>query len=286
MLRLNSVSKRYGRGKWILRDVEFEVPAGEVVAVAGSNGSGKSTLLRVLVGLSEPTSGTVSGQPEVVGYVPDRFPSNERLSAMSFLTHMGRIRGLNTEVARERADRLITRLSLVGGKHALLRTLSKGNAQKVALAQALLVPPDLLVLDEPWSGLDASTHGVLGEIIAEVARSGGSVVFTDHREAVTRAHATRLYAVSGGQVMLRPTEQVSEDVAATVLTEVVLTHPLGASPPDWDAEPGVLEAARRDDRMVIRVVRDRSDALLLSALRLGWSVESVQHGIVVEGHAR
>jgi ABC-type multidrug transport system ATPase subunit len=117
----------------------------------------------------------VSGQPEVIGYVPDRFPPNERLSAMEYLTHLGRIRDLRTSVAAARADQLLDRLALVGGKHSALRTLSKGNAQKVALAQALLMPPQLLVLDEPWSGLDVSAHGTLAAIIADVAGTGGAV---------------------------------------------------------------------------------------------------------------
>jgi len=283
LLRLDAVSKRYGRGRWVLRDVHLEVPPGVVTAITGGNGSGKSTLLRVLVGLSIPTRGTVSGRPQAVGYVPDRFPPNERLSAMAYLTHMGRIRGLTTEVAAARADLLMDRLALVGGKDAPLRTLSKGNAQKVAVAQALLVPPWLLVLDEPWSGLDASAHGVLGEIIGEVARAGGAVVFTDHRESITRAHASRTYAVSGGQVTLRATETAVEHQTAT---EVVLTsHVSGKATPreaDWCAAEGVLEVARYGGKVTIRVTRDRSDALLLTALRYGWSVETVGHSIALK----
>ncbi len=159
------------------------------MAIAGANGSGKSTLLRLLAGLSRPTRGIASGQPEVIGYVPDRFPTNERLSAMEYLTHLGRIRDLRTRVAAARADQLLDRLALVGGKHSPLRTLSKGNVQKVALAQALLVAPQLLVLDEPWSGLDASAHRTLAAIIAEVAGCGGVVVFTDHHETISASHS-------------------------------------------------------------------------------------------------
>ncbi|WP_435854354.1 ATP-binding cassette domain-containing protein [Streptomyces parvus] len=276
MLRLESVSKRYGRGDWILRDVDVEAPAGEVVAFAGGNGSGKSTLLRIAVGLSRPTRGTVAARPPVVGYVPDRFSPNERMSATGYLAHMGRVRGLTTAVASARAGRLLDRLALVGGKDAPLRSLSKGNAQKVALAQALLVEPGLLVLDEPWSGLDADAHGVLAEIMTEVAASGGTVVFTDHRESVTRARATRTYLVARGRVSLRgPEAPVTERRPAS---DVVLTAGRdGRVPVDlaWEQLDGVLAVSRDTTGVRVRVGRESVDALLFTALQHGWSVERV-----------
>lgn len=278
MLCLDAVSKCYGGGRWVLQDVDLEIPAGEVVAIAGANGSGKSTLLRVLVGLSRPTSGTVSGQPEVIGYVPDRFSPHERLSAMEYLTHLGRIRGLTTSVACARAEQLVDRLALAGGKYSPLRTLSKGNAQKVALAQALLVQPQLLVLDEPWSGLDASAHGVLADIIAEVAGAGGLVVFTGHRESITQAHASRTYLIGAGKVSRRGSEVDSGSTIDVVLTEPSVSRRPGDV--DWHAVDGVLEVTGQAGTITIRVGRDRSDAVLLTALQHGWSVTSV--GPIVE----
>jgi len=275
LLRCESVSKRYGRGSWILQDVDLEVSGGDVLAVVGGNGSGKSTLLRILVGLSRPTSGQVAGRPRHIGYVPDRFTAHERVSALSYLTHMGRIRGLSGAAARARAARLLDQLALVGGRDASLRTLSKGNAQKVALAQALLVEPDLLVLDEPWSGLDASAHGVLAELIEEVAAGGGAVVFTDHRAAITETRATGAYAISGGRV-----SPLGGGHCGGRFTEVelTLTAPVTGAVPrevNWRALPGVTDAARRDGAIVLRVAREHSDAVLLTALQHSWSVESL-----------
>ncbi|MEU8031559.1 ABC transporter ATP-binding protein [Streptomyces sp. NPDC049099] len=201
------------------------------MAFTGGNGSGKSTLLRIAVGLSRPTRGRVTTRPPVVGYVPDRFSPNERMSAVAYLTHVGRVRGLPTSVASSRAHGLLDRLALVGGKQAPLRNLSKGNAQKVAVAQALLVEPGLLVLDEPWSGLDADAHGVLAEIMTEVADAGGTVVFTDHRESVTRARATRIYSVSKGRISLRGPD--SRPNGHRPSSDVVLTGgPGGRAPED------------------------------------------------------
>lgn len=272
MLRCKAVGKRYGRGRWILRDVDMEVAAGDVLAVMGGNGSGKSTLLRILVGLSQPTSGSVSGRPSHIGYVPDRFTAHDRISAISYLTHMGRIRGLSASAARTRGNHLLKRLSLAGERDAPLRTLSKGNAQKVALAQALLVQPDLLVLDEPWSGLDTSAHSVLSEFIDEAAAQGSAVVFTDHREAITETHASGVYAISGGRITLHDSRHTGDRPS---MVELVLTAPpTGVRPAEmnWSALPGVLDSVRRGGEVVLRVAREHSDAVLLTALQHQWSV--------------
>ncbi|MCX4683851.1 ATP-binding cassette domain-containing protein [Kitasatospora purpeofusca] len=280
-MRCEAVGKRYGRGRWILRDVELGLAPGDVLAVVGANGSGKSTLLRILAGLTRPTTGRrtgpVTAPGATVGYVPDRFTAHERLTAISYLTHLGRIRGLSTATARARAGVLLDRLALVGGPDAELRTLSKGNAQKVALAQALLVPPDLLVLDEPWSGLDTSAHGVLAAILAEAASAGGAVAFTDHREALARTHATAVHTVADGRVTRRvdPGPGAADAAAAVAYAVVVLTRPGGPDFPGVRDLPGVLAAERRGAELHLRVDRSRTDAVLLAALRDHWSVRAV-----------
>ncbi|WP_107084177.1 ATP-binding cassette domain-containing protein [Streptomyces sp. NRRL S-495] len=284
-MHCEAVGKRYGRGRWILRDVELTLAPGDVLAVVGANGSGKSTLLRILAGLARPTTGRRTGpataRGAAVGYVPDRFTAHERLTAIAYLTHLGRIRGLPTATARARAGHLLDRLALVGGPDAELRTLSKGNAQKVALAQALLVPPDLLVLDEPWSGLDASAHTVLAGILAEVAAAGGAVAFTDHREALARTHATAVphatavHTVAGGRVTRRADPVPGAAVPPAV---VVLGRPGGADEAGRAGVldlPGVLAAERRGAELHLRVDRSRTDAVLLAALRDHWSVLAV-----------
>ncbi|SES45916.1 ATP-binding cassette domain-containing protein [Actinokineospora terrae] len=269
MLSVEAVSKRYGGGNWVLREVDLTVEPGAVVAVVGGNGSGKSTLLRLMVGVSRPTAGAINGRPDVVGYVPERFPPNERLSAVAYLGHLGRIRGMTTIEAADRAEELLERLDLQGGFDAQVRTLSKGNAQKVALAQALLVPPGLLVLDEPWSGLDSDAHGVLATIIAEVAAAGGAVVFTDHRESVTRANATRIHRIHDGRIAeATPPGRAVVEVALTRSAE-------DTEDPGWDEVDGVLTAVTHQGQLFVRVDRDHSDALLTIALRHGWSVDSV-----------
>ncbi|WP_350275368.1 ATP-binding cassette domain-containing protein [Kribbella sp. HUAS MG21] len=264
VVRLRKVSKRYGRRE-ILADVDLHLNAGELLALVGANGSGKSTVLRLMVGLSRPSTGTVRRNARVVAYVPDVFTSHDRLSAAAYLTHMGRIRGLATKTARERAHVLLDRLALSGGADTPMRKLSKGNAQKVALAQALLDPPQLLVLDEPWSGLDATAHSTLRELLAEAAAQGAAVAFTEHSADVVRSTATRVCELDRGRL--------SAVRRQTELTELRL---IPGAAIDWDQHPDVVEVRRTEAGVTVMLPTGRHNAALLTALNHGWSVVAVR----------
>jgi ABC-2 type transport system ATP-binding protein len=200
-MRLEDVWIRYSaRSSWILREVTVELAPGEVAVVLGRNGAGKSTLLSAVAGVLAVSRGTIQGRPSIVGWVPERFPSNQINSTYGYLTDLARIRGLSAIEAASTVDGWIERLHLTPFAGARLAELSKGSAQKVGLAQALLVTPGLLVLDEPWEGLDAVTRSLLPEIIGEVLAAGGSVLVSDHRgEAVNLAGAAR-WQVADGRV--------------------------------------------------------------------------------------
>jgi ABC-type multidrug transport system ATPase subunit len=259
----------------VLSDVEMDIPAGEAISVLGVNGSGKSTLLRMIAGVSRPTRGSITGRPPIVGYVPDRFPATDAMSSIGYLGHVGRIRGLGSAVARRRGRELLERLELAGGLRTPIRALSKGNAQKVALAQALMVPPDLLILDEPWSGLDAAAHAVLGGILDEVVRDGGTVVFTDHRESISRSHSTLSYVVDGGRLGV-PAQ--GEAPRHTVVAYVVLTESPGsdARRVDWHGMEAVLGVTPDGEFLHLQVASEHCDEILMAALRNGWSVAEVR----------
>jgi ABC-type multidrug transport system ATPase subunit len=280
-VRVSGVSKRYERGRQVLSDVDVDLESGDITAITGGNGSGKSTLLRILVGVSRPTKGKVTGRPSNVGYVPERFPSNERLTARSYLAHMGRIRGLSGRAAGRSTELLLDRLALAGGMDTALRELSKGNLQKVALAQAVLVQPELLVLDEPWSGLDRSAHGVLAQIMTECAAGGGMVVFTDHREAVVHTNATRVYRIDSGRIQL--VDQAAVRTSTTPVVRLVLEAPPGPEARLREDADAILATALsvswEGNRALVRVARPVADALLLTALRRGWSVVRLDEAV-------
>lgn len=177
-MQFNQVAFRYRRrAPWVLRDVTLTVPRGRIIEVNGQNGAGKSTLLRLLAGVVPPGRGTITGRPGAVGYAPERFPSGQPLTARAYLGHMAALRGLPSGRIGEWAERL----GFTGLLDTRLPDLSKGSAHKVGLTQALLAAPGLLVLDEPFAGLDPATRGALPALLTGLAADGSSIVVSDHQ---------------------------------------------------------------------------------------------------------
>jgi len=197
-MELSAVSYRYARGgPWLLRDVTVTVPPAVVVEVTGRNGVGKSTLLRLLAGVVRPGRGRISGRPAAVGWVPERFPAEQPFTVADYLHHMSRLRGLRSDVrARDWAERLHLQPFL----GVRLPDLSKGSAQKVGLVQALIAEPELLLLDEPWSGLDQDTRREIPSVVAEAVARGASVVISDHEQRAGRLIASRRWHIADGSV--------------------------------------------------------------------------------------
>ncbi|HWO67867.1 MAG TPA: ATP-binding cassette domain-containing protein [Umezawaea sp.] len=252
MIQLERIGKRYGRGPWVLQDVDLSFEPGELTVFTGGNGSGKSTLLRIIAGVTAPSSGRVRGRPKSVGYLPERFPPGLRLSADSYLRHMAAARrgATGAEVLGE--------LGFHGDPDAPIATLSKGNTQKVAIAQAFLAE-DLLVLDEPWTGLDTDASAVLGELISA---SGATVLITDHRGTARALPNAREVVMQGPAAT---TGVAIELVQVSDLTTTVIG--------DWD---GVRVLSASDGRLTLLVESTVSDRVLADALRMGCSVVSVR----------
>ncbi|NDU76019.1 ATP-binding cassette domain-containing protein [Actinomadura sp. DSM 109109] len=196
-MRLEHVAFRYRRrDPWVFQDVTLSLPEGSVTEVTGHNGAGKSTLLRVIAGLRRPRAGVVRGRPARVGYAPERFPVDQPFSVRAYLGHMAAIRRLPAGTGAAWADRL-------GFDHLLdvrLPELSKGSAQKIGLAQALMADPELLILDEPFAGLDAATRDSLPELIREFASRGSTVVVSDHQRCIEAMPGVDRLHVAGGSV--------------------------------------------------------------------------------------
>ncbi|MFI5832290.1 ATP-binding cassette domain-containing protein [Micromonospora sp. NPDC051300] len=218
-MRLDGVWFRYHRhGPWVLRQVDVTIGAGEVAVVLGRNGAGKSTLLQLAAGVLRPGRGRVVDRPSVVGWVPERFPADQPFTVGAYLSAMGRVAGLPGPAADRAVAHWVERLGLTRFHDVRLPRLSKGTAQKVGLAQALLRPPGLLVLDEPWEGLDAAARELVPEMIGEVLAGGGAVLVSDHRGETVRLPGARHWSVADGTL----TEAAPSDGAAVAVVELAV----------------------------------------------------------------
>jgi len=269
-MRLDGVGKRYGlRQPWIVRGVSLDVAAGRLIRLEGRNGSGKSTLLRVIAGVSLPSAGRVSGRPST-GYVPERFPGGLGFSARDYLRHMSRIHGLSGGAARSAVDDWLDRLGATEYAGSALRTLSKGMCQKVAIAQALLAAPGLLVLDEAWTGLDQAARGTLDAAVAERLAAGGRVFFVDHHQARLAGKVDERWQLgSGGVQVLDGPGQAEADSAAGAPPVVIEVSGLDAeSRAQLAAMHGVAGVADVPgmSAVAVTVTAARSDAVLRQLL--------------------
>jgi len=207
-MRLHEVDYRYSRrGAWVLRGVSVGIEPGELVVTRGGNGAGKSTLLGLFAGVLRPVRGQVSDRPARIGWVPEWFPADQPFTVSGYLSTMAALHGAPVSTV----EHWISRLGLAELRDEKLSAVSKGTAQKVGLAQALLVPPDLLVLDEPWEGIDIDTRELVPEIIDEVLVAGGSVLVSDHSGDTGHLPGVTEWAVVDGTVEVVTPGRRSED---------------------------------------------------------------------------
>ncbi len=190
-LILDDLTKRYGRGPAVIENFSHTFQPGSGTALVGPNGSGKTTLIRLITALSFPTSGTVKyGAMSIhdepaswlkhVGYVDDAGALPQYLTAVELLEWVSRSRGTFEEAGRDGLHDLLDRVKLDDRRDNLIGTYSTGMVKKTHIAAALVGDPEVLVLDEPFRGLDAETHEAIEHILAAFIRDGGLLIMASH----------------------------------------------------------------------------------------------------------
>ncbi|MBO1335553.1 ATP-binding cassette domain-containing protein [Streptomyces sp. VRA16 Mangrove soil] len=275
LIALERVGRRYGLGgPWVLRDIDLTVPPGALIRVRGANGSGKSTLLRIVAGIDAPGRGRVVGRPRTA-YVPERFPAALPCTALGYLTHLGRVHGLARAEAARRAGEWMERFGADAYANTPLAELSKGSSQKVAVAQALLAAPELLVLDEAWTGLDSAARAELDRAVAERTAAGGAVVFVDHDPRRLAGSVDAVHAVEGTSLVT-----VSDGDGSSGPYDEVVIEARGAGEPPELPRPHTLS---RVDARTVRVAAPvtHSDLVLRTLLnaRPPWHITAVREPV-------
>lgn len=241
VIEFERVTKRFG-DLTAVDDLSFAVPAGGIFGFLGGNGAGKTTSLRMALDILVPSSGSIAilgtrpnrENASEIGFLPEERGLYRRMSVLDTIVYFGRLKRMRTAAARKAAMRLLERLELADRAKTPVSKLSKGLAQKVQVATALVNTPRLLLLDEPFSGLDPVNQSVLEELIAEAAGEGATIVFSTHVMQHAERLCDRLLLLARGRKVFEGTQ---DQARQALPSRLALT-----SRADPGALPGVASA--------------------------------------------
>lgn len=218
VLRVNGLVKTFGRRR-VVDGVEFQVSTGEIVGLLGPNGAGKTTTFRMTCGMIEPDRGKVELQGKDVtrwpmfrrardggmGYLPQESSVFRKLTVEQNLTAMMELLGFDRKQRRARCDELLERFNITKLRRSRAASLSGGERRRLEIARCLVSEPEIILLDEPFTGIDPVTIASIQDIIRELKRDGISILITDHQVRETLEITDRSYVIRAGQVLCHGT---------------------------------------------------------------------------------
>jgi len=274
-LELVGLERRFG-AVVALDDVSFRVPVGEMVGFVGPNGAGKTTAMRIALGVLQADAGRVRWRGRDVdaetrrrfGYLPEERGLYPKMRVLDQLVYLARLHGLERDDARSQADRMIELLGVADRARARAESLSLGNQQRVQLAAALVHRPEVLVLDEPFSGLDPVGVDVLSEILRRQAEEGAPVVFSSHQLELVERLCESVVMIDRGRIVAsgRIADLRARDPRRLVRVEVA------GAPERWlDRVPGVRVLEPLSEGAIVEL-DGASESNVLDAARAAGSV--------------
>lgn len=269
MIELINISKHYSNKK-VLTSINLSIYKGETLMLLGANGSGKSTLIKLIGDFIHPTSGLrkVNELQPLISYMPDRFPKH-KFNSEEYLTHMGSIQGIKKAELNHRIKELHALFHLQITDQPI-QYFSKGMLQKVNMMQAMLSKPDLLLLDEPFSGLDVSAKLVMVNALHDLKRQGVTIVISTHELAMLQKIADRVITVREGSLFEEEPQFYSEE---SVL--ITCRYPVSDTSDTVLSQPGIISHSTDNDLTHLYVREDCCDHLLLELLQAGGSIIEV-----------
>ncbi|GAA0236029.1 ABC transporter ATP-binding protein [Metaclostridioides mangenotii] len=212
MLRINRVSKSFENNKKVLNDITFDINSGEIFGFIGHNGAGKTTLIKSIVGIHDFDEGeilinkkSIKSDPiackKIFAYIPDNPDLYEYLTGIQYLNFIGDIFKVPQDVRQERIKYYADRFDLEKDIGSTIASYSHGMKQKLAIISALIHKPKLLILDEPFVGLDPKAAFTLKEIMKEFCELGGSIFFSTHVLEVAEKICNRIAIIKGGNII-------------------------------------------------------------------------------------
>lgn len=207
-LSVKDIEKSFA-SKHVLRGVNFECQSGSALGLLGRNGAGKTTIIRIIMGVFPPDSGEieidgmkVSKSGKTFGYLPEERGLYPKQLILNQIIYVGMLRGMNRHDAKESAMRWLSRVGMAEYADKKLNTLSKGNQQKIQLAATLVNDPDIIILDEPFSGLDPVNAQMLKDIVGELIDSNKIVLFSSHQMGYVEQFCDNIAMLNQGKIVL------------------------------------------------------------------------------------
>ncbi len=253
------------------------VDGGDIVGLVGRNGAGKTTTMRAVMGILTPLAGTIRWAGHEVtledrlrfGYMPEERGLYPQMQVLNQMIYFARLHGLASDEARQAAWAWLKRLGLEGRENDRVVALSHGNQQRVQLAVALVYDPDLLVLDEPFAGLDPSAVDALSEVLGEVAGQGRAILFSSHQLDLVERLCDRILIIDAGKVLAAGTlAELRARVPQRLRVQV-------ATSSDWWAKLDQVQVVSRDGEGVVFDLKPGDDTR--QVLKAATSAGPLQH---------
>lgn len=281
MIEIRNLSHQYG-DRQVLKNVSFTVEPGKLTGFVGANGAGKTTTMRAMLGLIRPTSGEVllNGRPITatdrvgIGYMPEERGLYPKMKLHEQIVYFAQLHGVDKAVANRRADELLDRLGLADRRDEIVESLSLGNQQRAQICVALVHEPNILVLDEPFSGLDPIAVEVVLDVLNQRAKMGAPVLFSSHQLEVVEKLSDNLVIISQGEIKAAGTRRELQEAHSRGL------YRIGVDDHTWLAQqPGVEVLERLEDGVVVRIAGDADEPAARAQQLLR---EAIAHGRVTE----
>lgn len=277
---MRGISKSFGT-KRAVNHLDMSVAKGEVYGFLGPNGAGKTTSIRMMMGLIDPDKGDLSvlGKSRArdasarIGYLPEERGLYQNMNPVSFMTYLATLKGMDAPVARKKAKALLEKYGLGDVAHKKIKTFSKGMSQKVQVLATVIHDPDLVVLDEPFSGLDPVNQAILEELIQDLKTRGKTVIFSTHVMQHAERLCDRLHIIAKGETRFIGNVREAHAILPTRLEIITSQDAPDAALNGWKVEHRHLSDGKH--QFAVQLNGTRVDEILRTCLDAGMVLDDV-----------